>query len=212
MRLGYSEFIDKHRIKFLICLCIIVLVILFSPIIYDANRFDNPVTVMGCSIYHDSITPISLIVNIDKSYQSNKDVMNSLSYEEFIKHIFLPYYILHLFGSLIFWFTIISLIVVLVQHFKHKKLCKPLLYLPLAFYLIYVIPYVVSTKIPPFIGFYLAIIFEVLIILYCAGFQRLNLFPKRKTREPKPRRLTDKERIAELERQVAELQENKDLE
>lgn len=138
-------------------------------------------------------------------YELNRGFTVANTYREYFKQYASNYTILSI-GSLIFCFIIISLIVVLVQHFNHKKICKPLLYLPLALYIVYVIIYCAIGGSVPFVGFYLAIILEVLVILYCAGFQR---FPSRKPREHNP---TDKERIAELERQVAELQKDKDVE
>lgn len=209
MKLGYADFINKHKTKAIILFALAILVLYIFPIFYNEKIFNHSLTyAMRYSFYIYSVSIVSLPIGMKKSYiyELNQHYIDSsTSFGEYFKS-YIPYYVVEIIGSLIFWFTIISLIIVLVQHFKHKKICKPLLYLPLPLYIVYTIVLCAILGVAPFVGFYLAIILEVLVILYCAGFQR---FPSRKPREHKP---TDKERIAELERQVAELQKEKDVE
>lgn len=203
MKLGYSEFIDKHNTKVLLIFVLGVLLLFISPILYSPDTFRYPKLAMGSSFYCVSVAIIRMPLFAQQVYNKYDHEMYN-SFSDYFRQEYNLFYPLGAVGSLIFWFTIVSIIILLVQHFKHKKITKPLLYLPCALYIIYVIIYCAISGVAPFVGFYLAIILEALVILYCAGFQR---FPSRKPREHKP---TDKERIAELERQVAELQKDKD--
>jgi len=213
-KLGFTDFINKHLSKFLIAFAICILLIFISPKTYNLIYFSSPVSAMRTSFYMASVsiilTPIGLkqfyyhLLEIDPSSVPN-------TFNEYAKSCSSTF-VVSAIQTIIFWFTIISLIIVLIQHFKHKKITKPLLYLPLAFYICYVLVEAIANSSSglksltsiPFVGFYLAIIVEVLVILYCAGFQRFR------KPEPRPHKPTDKERIAELERQVAELQKEKD--
>ncbi len=203
MKLGYTDFINKHKTIFLIGFFLSVLVVFIPPVFFNEVIFDSNLA-MQYSIYSYSVSPILLLANINKSYQSHKIFIDSLTYKEFINNIFIPHFVWNLIVSIIFWFTIITFLVLLIKYFKHKKFCKILLELPLALYIVYTIIICAIGASVPFIGFYLAIILEVLVILYCVGFQH---FPKTPPREHKP---TDKERIAELEQQVAELQKERE--
>ena len=201
MRLGYTDFINKHKTKAIIVLLISILIIFLFPVGYNKVLFNNPSSAMSISPFALSCVIVYYPFLIKQRYLSLQNP--SWTFNEYFKEC-LPGYIIESIWSLIFWFTIISLIIVLVQHFKHKKICKPLLYLPLAFYIIYVIIFCIIGGGIPFVGFYLAIILEVLIVLYCASSQRF--------RKSHPHKPTNKERIAELERQIAELQKGKDAE
>lgn len=205
MKLGYTDFINKHKPKAIIVFVVSLLLIFIAPIAYSRIPFHHPNLAMMYSFYVIGIEIILFPLSIKNLYiyELNRGFTVANTYSEYFKQYASNYTILSI-GSLIFCFIIISLIVVLIQHFKHKKICKPLLYLPLALYIVYVIIYCAIGSSVPFVGFYLAIILEVLVILYCAGFQR---FPKIPSREHKP---ADKERIAELERRITEL-EGKDV-
>lgn len=216
MKLGYTDFINKHLGKFLIAFVISILLIFIFPTTYNLIYFSSPISAMRTSFYMASVSIILTPIGLKQFYYNLLEIdPNSVpnTFAEYAKSCSSTF-VGSAIQTIIFWFTIISLIIVLVQHFKHQKITKPLLYLPLAFYICYVLINVIinsssslkSLASVPFVGFYLAIILEVLVILYCAGFQR---FPSRKPREHKP---TNKERIAELERQVAELQKEKDVE
>lgn len=208
MRLGYTDFIDKRKTKAIFIFVISILLIFIAPIECSTFLFNHNLA-MRLSFYFTSVQIILYPLSIKNwyIYQLNQGYDVSNTYSEYFKTYASDYALLSI-GSLIFWFTIISLIIVLIQHFKHKKICKPLLYLPLAFYIVYVIIYCAIGGSVPFVGFYLAIILEILVILYCARFQH---FPKPQHRKQHERKLTDKERIANLEQRIAEL-ERKDAE
>lgn len=208
MRLGYSEFIDEHKTKAVLTFVVSILIIFIAPLTYNRIIFNIPNLAMKQTFYMASVSIFIAPKTLKQFYyqilESNPSSVPA-TFEEYAR-LNIPYFIENTLQFIIFWFAIISLIIVLVQHFKHKKVNKPLIYLPLMFYIIYIlVDVIISTTKSiieiPFVGFYLAIILEVLVILYCAGFQH---FPAHKPREHKP---TDKERIAELERQVAELKE-----
>lgn len=204
MKLGYTDFINKHKTKFIIgFVTAVLLVFLFPKQLYLEHT--SPLIMKDC-FFAIGIYIILFPLNLKSAYQNNEFIRDIYpSFDEYFKSV-ANYYIVYVFGFLIFLFAIVSLIAILIQHFKYKKLSKPLLYLPLALYLLYVIIEISTNGIYslPFIGFYLAIILEILIILYCANYQRPH---KPKPQQAKSRKPSDKERIAELERQVAELRE-----
>lgn len=202
-KLGYTDFINKHKTQSLVIVATSVIIIFLFPISYYKNVFDIPSSAMMISPFALSCVIVYYPFLIKQQYLQLQNP--SRTFNEFFKEC-LSGYIIESVWSLIFWFTIISLIIVLVQHFKRKKLSKPLLYLPLSFYIVYEIIFCIILGGIPFVGFYLAIILEVLIIMYCVGSQSRNKITPRKHNP------TDKERIAELERQVAELQKGRDIE
>ena len=89
-----------------------------------------------------------------------------------------------------------------VLYFAKHKTNKGLLIAIPSLYIIMTIVLCAVTKGIPFVGFYTTLIFLILAILYCANAQ---LLPK-----SSQHKLTKDERIAELERQVAELTKEKD--
>ena len=217
-RLGYTDFINKHKTKAIIVFVVSILIIFIFPTAYNRMTFYNSISPMGASFYLASVSVITTPIGLKQFYYHLLEIDPSSvpnTFGEYAKSC-TSTFVVSAIQTIIFWFTIISLIIVLVQHFKRNKITKPLLYLPMAFYICYVIVEVIinsssslnSLASVPFVGFYLAIILEVLVILYCAGFQHFHKL-QRQPREHKP---TDKERIAELERQVAELQKEKDAE
>lgn len=89
-----------------------------------------------------------------------------------------------------------------VLYFAKHKTNKGLLVAIPSLYLLMAIVFCIVGEAMPFVGFYTTLVFLILAIMYCAKAQLL----------PKPHNPTKDERIAELERQVAELMKNKNAE
>lgn len=206
-RIGYSNFINKYgRIIFPVffgCL----LIFFSSPITYD-NWFVKMgliPNVMQYSFY----CFIPQIVTAPIYYlKTNYEEMSSYysSFQVYLEDV-LPSFALSIAMS-IFAITIICCIIAfLVLYFAKHKANKGLIISIPSLYLVMTIVFCIATKGTPFVGFYLTLVFLILAIMYCANAQ---LLPKPRTpREHKP---TKDERIAELERQVAELKKDKDAE
>lgn len=202
--IGYSNFINKNG-KIVFPLSFLFLFIGFiAPLFYDRTIFHTAKMAMSCSyyIFLPSIitSPISLRENV---YLNRLDIpyfkLQYPTYQDYFEAM-LPSVIFSCILSIIALTILCCAIAFLVLYFAKHKTNKGLLIAIPSLYLLMVVTICAVGRVIPFAGFYTTLIFLILAIMYCTNAQ---LLPKPRTpREHKP---TKDERIAELERQVAEL-------
>lgn len=213
MKLGYTDFINKHKTLFFSIFVCYIVVCFFIPLFY--------IDLSGFSIHWGdgtlfSFSPLMLCINGFQSLSICKAHYNEI--QNYIDKSFAEYYSSSIkyytdgILSILFTILILTMLIYLVIRFIKSKSISRLMFVPYCLTIISDIAILIADSIlspePTFIPIHLIItlIFSIPVFLYCFKFQR---FPSRKPREHKP---TDKERIAELERQVAELQKEKDAE
>lgn len=212
-RIGYSNFINKNG-KIVFPLSFLFLFIGFiSPLFYDRTIFHTTKIAMSYCYYMFLpaiiTSPIAIRNTYNYYYESSYYVSFKHQYPTYQDYFeaMLPSVIFSCILSIIALTILCCTIAFLVLYFAKHKTNKGLLIAIPSLYLLMVIIICAGGQVIPFVGFYTTLIFLILAIMYCANAQ---LLPKpRKPREHKP---TKDERIAELERQVAELMKNKDAE
>jgi len=204
-RIGYSNFIDKNG-KIVFPLAFLFLFLGFiSPFVYDRTLFITGRTAMSYCYYMRLPSIITIPLFLKRNYYIYYYRLFP-TYQEYYDAM-LPSTIFFCILSIIAITILCCTIAFFVLYFAKYKTNKGLLVAIPSLYLLMVIACCIFGEAMPFVGFYTTLIFWVLAIIYCANAQ---LLPKpRKTREHKP---TKSERIAELERQVAELMKNKNAE
>lgn len=198
-RIGYSNFVDKYG-KVIFPISFVLLFAGFiSPFFWDKSLFRLGI-IMQCSFYYTLIGIITIpaffkqkyFTFMYKFYDSYQDYVNAQ----------LPSAIFNCVLSLIAITVLCCGIAFLVLLFAKHRTNKGLLIATPALYLLIDIIDCAIYEAMPFVGFYTTLIFLILAILYCANAQ---LLPKPRQHKP-----TKSERIAELEKQVAELTKEKD--
>lgn len=188
---GFSDFINKHGKIIFPMFCISMLLIFVLPMFW----LKDSIGFTYFTFYYFAATFITIFTGLKYSYDF--ETMHGMhlneSFGQYLQNN-AGDIALHIFWSLLFWATIVCMIVLLVKYFKKHTVSKPCLIIIPIPYIIAVLIYCIAELIP-FIGFFLALILEVLAIMYCANFQH---FPTHRTKA---------QRIADLERQIAELQE-----
>ncbi len=211
MKLGYTDFINKHKTLFFSMFILFVLIYLLIPNV----NFDNSLGYI--STYNKSsfsLSPIYLFITCFRlpNYFHNLYVKSeyaqqfNLSYKEFHNDL-IRFYCDAILSSIFVILILISIIIIIVLFCKKKRISKlivipyiAMIFYNIAMYIFYSITYD-YLKLTP-LNLIITLIFSIPVFLYCLNFQRIG-----KTREHK---LTDKERIAELEKRITEL-EGKDV-
>lgn len=194
-RIGYSNFVDKYG-KIVFPFLILFLYLGFvSPMVFF-NGFARDSMLYCFYVFIPNVITIPLnLQNLWKAYAPDKSYNEFLSiYRQYIG----TYIALSIFAIVIICCTIAFLVLYFAKHKTNKGL---LVSIP-SLYIVMTIILCASTKGIPFVGFYTTLIFLILAILYCAN---APLLPKPRQHKP-----TKSERIAELEKQVAELTKEKD--
>ncbi len=198
-RIGYSSFIDKYGKIVFPTMFLFLLVGFISPLCWNqvivrfgmAMRYTFYVSLVGI-ITVPLFFKQHYIEFLYKYYDSYQEYVNAQ----------LPSAIFACALSLIAISILCCTIAFFVLYFAKHKTNKGLLIAVPSLYLVMVVICCIAYKAIPFVGFYTTLIFLILAILYCANAQ---LIPKPRQHKP-----TKSERIAELERQVAELTKEKD--
>jgi len=205
-RIGYSKFIDKNG-KIVFPLAFLFLFLGFiSPFVYDRTLFRTSKMAMSYCYYTllpaIITSPMSLRKNIYlKGLDNPYFKLSYPTYQEYCDAM-LPSTIFFCILSIIAIAVLCCTIAFFVLYFAKHKTNKGLLVAIPSLYLLMAIAFCIVGEAIPFVGFYTTLVFLILAIMYCAKAQFL----------PKPHKPTKDERIAELERQVAELMKTKDTE
>lgn len=201
-RVGYSNFIDKYG-KVIFPISFVLLFVGFiSPL--TINNWFIKMGLISNVMEYSFFSYIPAIVTAPIYYlKTNYSEMQSYydSFDEYMKDM-LPSFSLSVALSILAIAIICCTIAFFVLYFAKHKTNKGLLIAIPSLYIVMTIVLCASTKGIPFVGFYTTLIFLILAILYCANAQ---LIPKPHQHKP-----TKFERIAELEKQVAELTKEKD--
>ena len=194
-RIGYSNFVDKYG-KIVFPFLILFLYLGFvSPMVFF-NGFARDSMLYCFYVFIPNVITIPLnLQNLWKAYAPDK------SYNEFLS-IYRQYIGTYIALSILAIAIICCTIAFFVLYFAKHKTNKGLLIAIPSLYLVMVVMCCIAYEAMPFVGFYTTLIFLILAILYCANAQ---LIPKLRQHKP-----TKSERIAELEKQVAELTKEKD--
>ncbi len=210
MKLGYTDFINKHKTLFFSLFIAFFLMYFVIPIVFiDLSKYDN-LSVRDDTLF--TFAPIYLCIrcfNTTKMISSRYDELSPFidrSYKEFYATT-LKNYADGIIGMIFAILILASIIYLIIRYIKTKSISR-LVFIPyclailsnIAIIITYVVLELTISFIP--LNLIITLILSVPVILYCLKFQRFN-------KQHKP---TDKERIAELERQVAELQKGKDVE
>lgn len=211
MKLGYSEFIDKHKTLFFSMFILFVLIYFLIPNInFDSSS--GYISTYNESLF--SLSPIYLSItcfrlpNYFHNLYANSEYAQqfNLSYKEFHKDLIRFYYDAIL-SSIFVILVLISIIIIIVLFCKKKRISKliviphmVMIFYNIAVYIFYSITYD-YLKLTP-LNLIITLLFSIPVFLYCFKFQRFG--------KPRPHKPTDKERIAELEQQVAELQKERE--
>ena len=194
-RIGYSNFVDKYG-KVIFPISFVLLFAGFiSPL--TINNWFIKMGLISNVMEYSFFSYIPAIVTAPIYYlKTNYSEMQSYygSFDEYMKDM-LPSFSLSI-------AIICCTIAFFVLYFAKHKTNKGLLIAIPSLYIVMTIVLCAVTKGIPFVGFYTTLIFLIFAILYCANAQ---LLPK-----PRQHKLTKSERIAELEKQVAELTKEKD--
>lgn len=200
-RIGYSNFVDKYG-KVIFPISFVLLFAGFiSPLVWDKSlfRFGLDIT-MQYTYFFKLIGIITIPAFFKKNYFTFMYKFYD-TYQDYV-NAQLPSTIFAYVLSLIALSILCCTIVFLVLYFAKHKTNKGLLIAIPSLYLVMVVMCCIAYEAMPFVGFYTTLIFLILAILYCANAQ---LLPK-----PRQHKSTKSERIAELEKQVAELTKGKD--
>lgn len=201
-RIGYSNFVDKYGkvifpISFVLLFVGFILPLTINNWFIKNGLISNVMEYSFFSYIPATVTaPIYYLKTNYSEMQSYYD-----SFDEYMKDI-LPSFSLYVALSILAIAIICCTIAFFVLYFAKHKTNKGLLIAIPSLYIVMTIVLCAVTKGIPFVGFYTTLIFLILAILYCANAQ---LIPKPRRHKP-----TKSERIAELERQVAELTKEKD--
>lgn len=210
MKLGYTDFINKHKTIFFSIFVAFFIFYFVIPIVFiDLSKYDN-LSVRDNTLF--TFAPIYLCIrcfNTDKMISSRYEELSPFinrSYKEFYAST-LKNYADGIIGMIFTILILASIIYLIVRYIKTKSISR-LVFIPYCLAIlnniVIIITYRVLESTISFVPLNLIItlLFSVPVLLYCFKFQR---FP---AREHKP---TDKERIAELEKRITEL-EGKDAE
>ena len=212
MKLGYSEFIDKHKTLFLSLFLGYIVIYFLVPIIYldtTGYTYDNrPFTIFNLS-------PIMLCVRGLTSYSTlyYNAVGPYTSFEKYYATT-IKYYFDGIMTTIFSILIIASVLFIFIRYLKRKSITH-LIFIPFCIMIISniiciicavhgILRYAIlddNIQLIP-INLIVSILFSIPVFLYCFKFQRFG--------KPRPHKPTDKERIAELERQVAELQKERE--
>lgn len=213
MKHGYTDFINKYKTLFFSIFVGYFVVCVFIPLFYI--DLSNAAINWGDGTIF-SFSPLMLCVRGFQSLSICKTHYNEI--QNYVDKSFSEYYSSTIkyytdgILAILFAILILAMLIYLVIRFFKTKSISHLIIVPYCLAIISDIAILIADSVlnpePTFIPIHLIItlLFSVPVFLYCFKSQRL---PSRKPREHKP---TDKERIAELERQVAELKKEKDVE
>jgi len=198
-RIGYSNFVDKYG-KIIFPMMFLFLFLGFiSPLAYQKFMFHSAKLALSYCYYvflPAIITSTALFKSNYKYYERYYS-----SYQEYVNAQLTSTILIGVL-SIIAIVILCCAIAFLINYFVKHKANKVLLITTPSLYLIMVVIACIESKSIPFVGFDTTLIFLIFAILYCANAQ---LLPK-----PRQHKLTKSERIAELEKQVAELTKEKD--
>lgn len=201
-RIGYSNFVDKYGKVIFPIYFVLLFVGFISPL--TINNWFIKMGLISNVMEYSFFSYIPAIVTAPIYYlKTNHSEMQSYydSFDEYMKDM-LPSFSLSVALSILAIVIICCTIAFFVLYFAKHKTNKGLLIAIPTLYIVMTIVLCAVTKGIPFVGFYTTLIFLILAILYCTNAQ---LLPKPHQHKP-----TKSERIAELEKQVAELTKEKD--
>lgn len=210
-RLGYTYFINKHKTLFFSIFVSYFVVCFFIPLFY-IDLTNASINWGDGTLF--SYTPLMLCIrgfqslSICKNHYNEIQHFSDKSFGEYYASV-IKYYTDGIL-SILFTILIFAILIWLVIRFFKTKSISRLMFIPYCLTIISDIAILIADSVlnpePTFVPLNLIItlLFSIPVFLYCLNFQRFG-----KPREHKP---SDKERIAELERQVAELQKEKDVE
>lgn len=210
MKLGYTDFINKHKTIFFSIFVGYFVVCFLIPLFY-IDLTNVSINWGDGTLF--SYTPLMLCIrgfqslSICKTHYNEIQNFTDKSFGEYYASV-IKYYTDGIL-SIIFAILILAILIYLVIRFFKTKSISRLIFIPYCLTIIIDIAILIADSVlnpePTFIPIHLFItlLFSIPVFLYCFKFQRFG-----KPREHKP---TDKERIAELERRITEL-EGKDAE
>ena len=215
MKLGYTDFINKHKTLFLSLFIGYIVIFFLIPILY-VDLANSTYNNRSSTIF--DLSPIMLCVRGLTSYSKLKNFYYNASgpytsFEEYYANT-IKYYTDGIMAIIFAILIIASTIFIVVRYIKTKSISR-LIFIPYCIILISNIVCIIcathgilrysmlddKTQFVP-VNLIISLFVSIPVILYCLKFQRFG-----KPREHKP---TDKERIAELEQQVAELQKERE--
>lgn len=216
MKLGYTDFINKHKTLFLSLFLGYIVIFFLVPIIY-LDLTDLTYNNRSANIF--DLSPIMLCVRGFTSYSKLKNFYyNSFGPYNTFEEYYADTIKIYMDGVMTIIFAILiiaSTIFIVVRYIKTKSISR-LIFIPYCIILISNIVCIICAThgilrysmhdnkeqlIP--VNLIISLLVSIPVFLYCFKFQRFS--------KPREHKLTDKERIAELERQVAELQKERDV-
>ncbi len=211
MLIKYQKFIDRNG-KIVFPLYFFILLALF--IILPVYCIPDEKIVIGSQIadmynksnfayfYRAIASPITYYTNY--KYLVGTNTYFAEEYPTFSDYFSADIFLFYVVSSILSIATVVCIIIFLCYYFQQKNNIKPFLFIVPLLYLIQTTVLLIVSSADrraytyiPFVPYYLIFIAFILALLYCI---------KPKKHEHKPHKLTKSERIAELEKQVADLQ------